>query len=140
MLKAKSIARNLINNRINSGRNSNITKTNSFKTDFVTSEAQIVFISLQKVFIKAPILHHFDLKCHILIRINISSYSIKGVFKQITLNQQLFNLVTADYILLQFENSQCHLVVFFSRKMIPAETQYKADDQELLAIVEAFKT
>ncbi len=35
---------------------------------------------------------------------------------------------------------QWHLVAFFSRKMIPAETQYETHDGELLAIVEAFKT
>ena len=34
---------------------------------------------------------------------------------------------------------QWHLVVFFSRKMILAETQYETHDGELLAIVEAFK-
>ncbi len=31
-------------------------------------------------------------------------------------------------------------IAFFSQKMIPAETRYKTHDQELLAIVETFKT
>ncbi len=30
-------------------------------------------------------------------------------------------------------------MVFFSRKMIPAETRYETHNQELLAIIEAFK-
>ncbi len=33
-----------------------------------------------------------------------------------------------------------HPIAFFSRKMIPTESWYKTHDQELLAIVEAFKT
>ena len=33
-----------------------------------------------------------------------------------------------------------HPVAYFSRKMIPAETQYNTHNGELLAIVEAFKT
>ena len=51
-------------------------------------------------------------------------YAISGIFSQLTLD----NL------------GQWHLVAFFSRKMIPAETWYKTHDGELLAIVEAFKT
>ena len=35
---------------------------------------------------------------------------------------------------------QWHLVAFFSRKMIPAETRYETHNEELLAIVEVFKT
>ncbi len=38
------------------------------------------------------------------------------------------------------EIGQWHPVAFFSRKMILAETWYKTHNQELLAIVEAFKT
>ena len=36
--------------------------------------------------------------------------------------------------------SQWHPIAYFSRKIIPAETQYKTHDTELLAIVKAFKT
>ena len=39
-------------------------KVNS-KTDFLTFKAKKTFIYLQKAFIKAPILRHFDLKYHI---------------------------------------------------------------------------
>ncbi len=38
------------------------------------------------------------------------------------------------------EIGQWHLVVFFSRKMIPAKIRYEIHDQKLLAIVEGFKT
>ncbi len=38
------------------------------------------------------------------------------------------------------EIGQWHPVAFFSRKMIPIETRYKTYNQELLTIVETFKT
>ncbi len=38
------------------------------------------------------------------------------------------------------EIGQWHPVAFFFQKMIPVETRYETHDQELLAIVEAFKT
>ena len=41
---------------------------------------------------------------------------------------------------LNSEIDQWHLIAFFSQKMISAETWYKTHNQELLAIVEAFKT
>ena len=34
-------------------------------TDYLTSKARLAFTILRKVFTKAPILRHFDLKCHI---------------------------------------------------------------------------
>lgn len=37
----------------------NLSKASSFKMDFLTSKAQIAFIRLQKVFIKASILYQF---------------------------------------------------------------------------------
>lgn len=40
----------------------NLLKVNSFRTCFFTPEAKIAFTYLKKVFIEAPILHHFDLK------------------------------------------------------------------------------
>ncbi len=38
------------------------------------------------------------------------------------------------------EIGQWHPVAFFFRKMIPAKTRYKTHNQELIAIIEAFKT
>ena len=51
-------------------------------------------------------------------------YAIGGVLSQLTLD----NL------------GQWHLVAFYSQKTITAETRYETHDNELLAIVEAFKT
>ena len=55
---------------------------------------------------------------------DVSGYTIGRIFSQLTLD----NL------------GQWHLVAFFSQKIIPAETRYKTHNNELLAIVEAFKT
>ena len=76
------------------------------------------------MFLKAPILHHFDPKCHIRIETDASGYAIGGVLSQLTSD----------------DLGRWHPVAFFSRKMILAETRYKTHDGELLAIVEAFKT
>lgn len=76
--------------------------------------------------------------------IDALAYAIVGVLTQMTLHhldQRFSEHVThKNLISFQFEIDQWHSVAFFSQKMIPAETRYKMYDQELLAIVEAFKT
>ena len=54
----------------------------------------------------------------------MSSYAMSGVLSQLTLN----NL------------GWWHPVAFYSQKMILAKTWYKTYNDELLAIIEAFKT
>ena len=90
---------------------------------FLTPKAKLAFFRLRQAFIEAPILHHFDPERYIQIEIDVSGYAIGGILSQLTP-----------------ENGQWHLVAFFSRKMIPAKIWYKTHNQELLAIVEAFKT
>ncbi len=51
-------------------------------------------------------------------------YAISGIISQLTSD----------------DSGRWHPVVFFAKKMILAETRYKTYDDELLAIVEAFKT
>ena len=92
--------------------------------DFLTSGAKLAFTKLRQVFLKAPILHHFDPECHIRIETDASGYAIGGVLSQLTSD----------------DLGQWHLVTFFSQKMISTETRYETHDSELLAIVEAFKT
>ena len=70
------------------------------------------------------ILHHFDPEHHIRVETDASGYAIGEVLSQLTSD----------------DLGQWHLVAFFSRKMILAETRYETHDGELLAIVEAFKT
>ena len=47
--------------------------------DFLTSGGKLMFTKLRKVFVKAPILHYFDLKCYIRIETDVSGYAIDGV-------------------------------------------------------------
>ena len=93
-------------------------------SDFLTPGAKLAFTKLRQAFIKALILHHFDLECHIRVETDASGYAIGGVLSQLNLN----------------DLGQWHPVNFFSRKMIPAKTRYETYNGELLAIVEAFKT
>ena len=76
------------------------------------------------MFVKALILYHFDLKCHIRIKTDASGYAI----------DEILSLLTLDNL------SQWHSVVFFFGKIILAETRYKTYDSKFLAIVEIFKT
>ena len=92
-------------------------------TGYLIPKARLAFTQLKKAFTKAPILRHFDPKCHIHTETNASGYAIGWVLNELTLD----NL------------SWWHPVVIYSRKMIPAKTWYKTHNDKLLAIVEAFK-
>ncbi len=115
-------------------------KANS-RTDFLTLGAKKAFIHLRKAFTKALILRHFDLEHHIRIETNALGYAINEVFSQITLDQPF-----SGYVIYEnpnsskFEIGQCYSVAFFFQKIIPVKTRYKTHNQELLAIIEAFKT
>ena len=93
-------------------------------SNFLTLEARLAFSKLKQTFLKASILHHFDLECHIRIETDVSGYAISGVFNQLT----LLNL------------GRWHPMAFYTQKMIPAETKYETHNSKLLAIVKAFKT
>ena len=61
---------------------------------------------------------------HIRIETDVLAYAIDRIFSQLT----------SDNL------GQWHLIAFFSRKMILAETWYETYNRELLAIIKAFKT
>ena len=54
--------------------------------DFLISGAKLTFTKLGEAFIKALILDHFDLDCHIWIETDILGYAIGGLLIQLTLN------------------------------------------------------
>ena len=58
---------------------------------FLTPDAKKAFTQLRQAFIKAPILRHFDLECHIRIETDASSYAIGGVLSQLTSNHLTSN-------------------------------------------------
>lgn len=55
-------------------------------SDFLTFKTRLVFVKLKQTFIKALILHHFDLEYHICVKINVLSYIINKAFYQLILN------------------------------------------------------
>ncbi len=91
---------------------------------FLIFEVRKAFTKLKQAFVEASILNSFNLECHIRIKIDASGYIIG----------EILSWLTSDDLY------QWHLIAFFSRKRIPAETWYKTHNKELLAIVEAFKT
>ena len=82
---------------------------------FLTPGARKAFTKLRQVFIKAPILHHFDPEFHIQVETDASGYTIGGVISQLTIDN----------------SGRWHPVAFFSIKMIPVETRYESHDGEL---------
>ncbi len=118
----------------------NFAKANS-GTDFLTFRAKEAFIHLQKAFTEAPILRHFNPGHHIQIETDGLGYAIDRVLSQMISDQHLSGHMThEDPNSPKSEIGQWHPVAFFSRKMISVETRYKTNNQELLAIIEAFKT
>ena len=83
-----------------------------------------MFTKLRQAFVKAPIFHHLNPERHILIKTDVSGYAIAGVFSQLILD----------------DSEQWHLVVFNFQKMILVKTRYETYNDELLAIIKAFKT
>ena len=107
-----------------SSKSKNLSKSKKTESGFLSLGARKAFTKLRQAFIKTPILHHFDLECHIRVETDISGYAICGVLNQLTSD----------------DLGRWHPVAFFSKKMIPAKTMYETHDIEFLAIVEAFKT
>ena len=73
---------------------------------YLTPDAKQIFTQLRQVFIKAFILRHFDLECHIQIKTDLSGYAIGGIWSQLTLD----NL------------GQWHPVAYYFQKIILVKT------------------
>lgn len=86
-----------------------------------TTAAQKAFTWLKQAFCSSQILAHFDPRMRIRIETDASQFAIAAILSQLQ------------------EDGQWRPVAFWSRKLIPAETRYETHDQELLAIVAAFK-
>lgn len=63
-------------------------------TDSLTPKAQMAFIYLQKVFIKAAILYHFESEHYICIETNTLDFAISEILNQLTLDQRFPGHVT----------------------------------------------
>ena len=101
-----------------SGNSPNFGTTDT-EPSFLTPDARGAFNHLRLAFTKAPILWHFDPECHIWIEIDALGYAIGSVLSQLASKTRPDRIVTKTNL------GQWHLVAFFSRKMIPAETWYK---------------
>ena len=62
------------------------TKATIGAIDYLTPNAKVSFTQLKKTFLEILIFCHFDPKCHIWIKINMSDYVIGGVLSQLTLD------------------------------------------------------
>ena len=85
--------------------------------NFLTPDAKKAFNDLRLAFIKAPILQYFDWESHIWIQTNALGYAIGGVLSQLNLNS---DALPSDSNKSDF--GQWHLVAYFFKKMISADT------------------
>lgn len=90
-----------------------------FKTESFTLDARLAFANLMKSYNITLILYHFDLKYHIQIESNASFHAINENLSQLTLD----------------DSGWLHLIVFFFRKIILTETQYKTHNDSFFAII-----
>ena len=63
--------------------------------NFLTPKARSAFNLLWQAFTKAPILRHFDPKCHIRVETDASSYAIGGVMSQLTFDQVISDPISS---------------------------------------------
>ena len=84
--------------------------------------AALAFRHLRDIFTSAPLLIHYDPKKKVRLETDASNFAVAGILSQ------------------QDDEGNWRPVAFMSRKMIPAEQNYETHDQELLAIVQSFKT
>lgn len=78
------------------------------------------FETLKERFTTAPILVHFDLEGETVVEVDVSDLVVAGVLSQ-------------------WRDNKLKLIVFFLKKIIPAEYNYEIYDKELLAIIRAFE-
>ncbi len=91
-------------------------------TSFVWNKICVqVFDNLKKQVSLISVLHHFDLKWQVILKINVLNY-------------------VKDEILSQYNDEKVlHLMIFYSKSMIFAEINYHIYDKKLLVIIECFK-
>ena len=92
--------------------------------NYLTLVAKKAFNHLRHMFTQAPIFQHFDPEWYIQIETDVLGYAISRVLNQLTLD----------------DSGQWHPVAYYLQRIIPAKTQYKTHNSELLAIDEVFKT
>ena len=87
-----------------------------------TSDAEQAFSKLCASFTSAPMLRHFVPSLPIRVETDASVYALSGILTQ------------------KHEDCLWHPVAYHSRKLEAAEHNYETHDQELLAIVDCFRT
>jgi hypothetical protein len=97
----------------------------------LTAAARDAFKELKQAFIEPPVLRHFNPDKEILIITNASKVAVTGIILQLAdvPAGETQPVYLRDY----------HPVAYFLKKLNQAQRNYDTHDQELLAIVEAFR-
>ena len=99
-----------------------MTKKKAMKKQFAWIDGcKKAFQKLKNCVCKAFILCHFDLSKQCFMEIDLSNYVNAGILSQLD------------------DKSVLHPIAYFSRKIAPAECNYKIYNKELLIIIRCFK-
>jgi len=98
-----------------------LTKKEAGKNWVWNLEAEAAFKKLKEYCTTAPILAHFDPAKPVIIKIDVSNFTIGAILSQ------------------RDKENRLHPVAFHLRKFQPTEINYKIHDKELLTVVDAFK-
>ena len=101
-------------------------KAGKFTAPFLLTEgAQEAFYRLRDTFTTAPMLAHFDPEQPIRLETDASQVGVAAILSQQNAGNE--------------QQKHWQPVAYFSRKLSPEELNYPIGDQEMLAIVAAFK-
>jgi hypothetical protein len=93
------------------------------------------FAELQDVFMKVPVLAHFDLARPICLEMDALGFAIAGIILQQRDEVRSSAEGTARGAKGRTNKGQWHPVAYWSRSMSPAEQNYAVGNQEMLAII-----
>ena len=94
----------------------------------MTEVARRAFDMLKQAFMEPPVLRHFDYRLPTLVVTDASQYAVAAIILQ-----------PGDDSPAEPRVRDWHPIAYFSRKLNDTERRYEVHDQELLAIIDAFK-
>ena len=94
----------------------------STKIPFIWGESEEnAFLEIKKIMVASPVLALPNLDKPFIVETDASNFAVSAVLLQVG------------------DDNLEHPVAFFSRKMLPAETNYPVHDKEMLAIISTLK-
>ena len=98
-------------------------------------EVRSTFVKLKEKFSSAPMLRHFDPKKAVHLETDASAFAITGILSQPGAGEPGVDWCRSTSTIKEDTAVHWHPVTFWSWTMMPAERNYRTNDQEMLTIV-----